>query len=93
VSIARALLKSPELLLLDDATSSLDNKTEDSFWDSISEKYPGVTVVFASHRINTIKRADRVFLLDNGVITASGSFGSLIQDSAAFKKLLQSEKC
>jgi ATP-binding cassette subfamily B protein len=93
VSIARALLKSPELLLLDDATSSLDNKTEDSFWDSISEKYPGVTVIFASHRINTIKRADRVFLLDNGVITARGSFNDLIQDSAAFKKLLQSEKC
>ncbi len=93
VSIARALLKSPELLLFDDATSSLDNKTEDSLWESISEKYPGVTVIFASHRINTIKRADCVLLLDNGVITARGSFNDLIQDSAAFKKLLQSEKC
>ncbi len=93
VSIARALLKAPRLLLLDDATSSLDNKTEDNFWDAIIEKYPGITVIFASHRLNAIKRADRVFLFDNGIITASGSFNNLIQDSKAFKKLLQSEKC
>ncbi|HOD41456.1 MAG TPA: ABC transporter ATP-binding protein [Candidatus Wallbacteria bacterium] len=92
VSIARALLKSPKLLLLDDATSSLDNKTEDSFWDSVSEKYPGVTVIFASHRINTIKRADRIFLLENGRITTSGTFEELSRNSEAFKKLLQSEK-
>jgi ATP-binding cassette subfamily B protein len=91
VSIARALLKSPELLLLDDATSSLDNKTEDSFWDGITKNYPGATVVFASHRINTIKRADRVIMLEGGEITASGTFDELMRNSAAFKKLLQSE--
>ena len=91
VSIARALLKSPELLLLDDATSSLDNKTEDSFWDGITKNYPGATVIFASHRINTIKRADRVIMLEGGEITAVGTFDELMRNSAAFKKLLQSE--
>lgn len=92
VSIARALLKSPKLLLLDDATSSLDNKTEDCFWDGIAANYPGATVIFASHRLNTIKRADRIIMLEGGAIAAAGTFDELTRGSGKFRKLLQSEQ-
>lgn len=92
VSIARALLKSPEILLLDDATSSLDNKTEDLFWDKLEANYGKVSVIFASHRLNTIKRADRVLVLSEGKLAEGGTFEELMQNSEIFKKLIQSEK-
>lgn len=90
VSIARALLTSPAILLLDDATSSLDSGTEDLFWDSIERNYPGVTVVFASHRMNTIRRADRVIVLSGGRVADSGSYDELDERSEEFRKLMQS---
>ncbi len=92
VSIARSLLKSPDIILLDDATSSLDNKTEDTFWTEVAKSYAGATIIFTSHRLNTIKRADRVFILEAGKIADSGSFDDLMENSAIFKKLIQTEK-
>jgi len=92
VSIARSLLKSPDIILLDDATSSLDNKTEDTFWTEVAKSYAGATIIFTSHRLNTIKHADRVFILEAGKIADSGSFDDLLENSAIFKKLIQTEK-
>lgn len=89
VSIARAILKSPEILILDDATSSLDNKTEDNFWSLIKRNYDKTTVLFTSHRVNTIKYADKIYVLDKGKIADSGSFDHLMQNSMIFKKLIQ----
>jgi len=91
VSIARALLTSPKIILLDDATSSLDSRTEDSFWDCVSENYPGVTMVFSSHRMNTIRRADRVFVISAGKISDGGTFDELMEKSWDFRRLMQSE--
>ena len=73
LGIARALFTKPQLLILDEATSSLDGETEEEITDSIQEILGHVTVIAIAHRLSTIRKADRVVYLSNGEILAIGS--------------------
>jgi len=78
VSIARALLKDPEILILDDSFSAVDTKTEEVILSSIRELREGKTTIVIAHRISTIKEADKIVLIDEGKLVAIGSHDQLM---------------
>lgn len=84
LGIARALYTDPLVLVLDEATSSLDTKTEDEVTKSIRSLQGQVTLISVAHRLSTIKDYDRVCYLDDGVIAASGSFQEVATSLPAF---------
>lgn len=84
LGIARALYTDPLVLVLDEATSSLDTKTEDEVTKSIRELQGDVTLISVAHRLSTIKDYDKVCYLDDGVIVAQGTFTEVAQQHEAF---------
>jgi ABC-type multidrug transport system fused ATPase/permease subunit len=74
LGIARAMFTQPKLLVLDEATSSLDGETESNISDSIRLLHGKVTVVMIAHRLSTVRNADRVVYMCDGMIQAEGSF-------------------
>lgn len=88
ISIARELFKNTEILILDEATSSLDSETEKIIQENIEALHGRYTVILIAHRLSTIKKADIIYLLENGRISASGSFDEMIYKSPRFKKMV-----
>lgn len=84
LGIARALYTDPLVLVLDEATSSLDTKTEDEVTRAIKELQGEVTLISVAHRLSTIKDYDRVCYLDDGVIVAQGTFAEVAREHPAF---------
>ncbi|MGL5008952.1 MAG: ATP-binding cassette domain-containing protein, partial [Paracoccaceae bacterium] len=78
VGIARTLLKDPAILLLDEATSALDSQTEASIQDSLREMGQGRTVITIAHRLSTIADADRIVVLEDGLVVEEGRHEVLI---------------
>lgn len=85
IGLARALFKRARVLVLDEATSALDTDTERAVLDTIYNLSPAITVVFITHRIPTIRKCDRIFLLEEGDLTASGTYDSLMKESERFR--------
>lgn len=85
IGIARSLVANPRILFLDEATSSLDAKTEAEISHKIFSKLVDVTRVVIAHRISTIQSADRIIYLDEGKIVGQGSFSELINQVPAFR--------
>lgn len=86
IGIARALFTNPLLLVLDEATSSLDGQTESDFSEAIKSLHGQVTVVLVAHRLSTIRNADQVIYLSNGTITANGTFDEVRNSVPDFAK-------
>jgi ATP-binding cassette subfamily B protein len=78
VGIARTLLKNPPILLLDEATSALDTETERDIQESLKAMGEGRTVITIAHRLSTIADADRIVVLENGVVTEEGTHDDLL---------------
>lgn len=87
LSIARAILKDSPILVLDEATSALDAKTEHKIQLAISNLIQNRTTIIIAHRLSTIKKADRIFLFDNGEIIEEGNFDSLMKKKGKFYDL------
>jgi ATP-binding cassette, subfamily B, bacterial PglK len=87
VGLARALYSNPGLLVMDEATSALDAESENEINTALDEMRGKVTVVLIAHRLNTIQRSDVVFLIEDGRITASGTFPELLKNNATVQKL------
>lgn len=87
IGIARALYNDPSILVMDEATSALDNQTERFVMQAIDEFRRDRTIVIIAHRLSTVKNADRIFIMDSGKITDSGTYNELMQKSESFKKL------
>ena len=79
VGIARALYKNPEILILDEATSSLDNKTESAIMGSINSFKKKLTIIIVSHRLSTIKNCDYIFFIKDGKIIDKGNLEYLLK--------------
>ncbi len=88
IAIARSLYRHPDLLILDEATSALDGATEAELIETLIELSPELTTIIVSHRIAPIQAADRVAMMDEGRITAVGSFATLVSDTEAFQDLV-----
>ena len=87
IAIARALLIDPRVLILDDATASVDATTEALIRDGLREAMRGRTTIIIAHRLSTIALADEVVVLDQGRIAARGTQGELLETSAVFREL------
>ena len=77
-AIARAILRNPRLLILDDALSSVDTLTEESILNALGRIMHGRTTILISHRVSTIRMADRIFVLEHGAIAEEGSHDELL---------------
>lgn len=89
LSIARALLKNPPLLLLDEATSALDNETERLVQQALENLRSGRTCFVIAHRLSTVQRADRIFVLQHGELAEQGTHSELLAHGGAYAKLLE----
>ena len=92
IAVARALAGRPDLLLLDDCTSSLDARNEDRLWDGLHARFPGVTVFVVSHRPTTIRRADTILVLDKGRLVGAGTHAELSRACPAYGEFLLAEE-
>ena len=91
ISIARAILKEHEILILDDSTSALDLKTEAAFYQALQKDHPDVTKIIIAQRIASIKGADRIAVLDNGGIPAIGTHEELMKTSDIYRDIYKSQ--
>jgi ATP-binding cassette subfamily C protein len=87
IGLARALYSEPGLLVMDEATSALDAESENEINKALDEMRGSVTVVMIAHRLNTVQRSDIVFLIEDGRITASGTFPELLQTNSTVQNL------
>ena len=87
LSFARALLADPRILILDEATSSIDTKTELALQEGLDRLLKGRTSFIIAHRLSTIKNADRIMYIDNGTIVEQGTHDELIAAQGAYQKL------
>ena len=89
LAIARALLKNAPILILDEATSALDNESEKLVQDSLERLMKGRTTFVIAHRLSTVKNADRILVLDDGVIIEDGSHEVLLKNSGLYQSLYE----
>ena len=87
ISIARLFLKNPPVLILDEATSALDNATEILIQNALDELCVGRTTLVVAHRLSTVKNADEIAVISNGVITEQGSHEALMQKRGVYAEL------
>ena len=89
LSIARALVRKPAILILDDSTSALDVKTENNLWDALSSEK--VTRIIITQKISTAMTADRVLLMDDGEVSAIGTHEELLETSSLYNEIYESQ--
>ena len=87
IAIARAVLKNPPILVLDEATSSVDNETEAAIQRSLEKIIVGRTTIIIAHRLSTIRNADRIFVLDKGEIIEQGTHTELVAENQLYASL------
>jgi subfamily B ATP-binding cassette protein MsbA len=92
ITIARALLKDPQLLILDEATSSLDTESEQQVQYALDKLMLNRTSLVIAHRLSTIQKADRIILIDDGQILANGTHQQLLNTSKHYKKWVQIQR-
>lgn len=92
VSIARALLKGAEILILDEATSSLDSQTETLIQEAIDEAISGRTAIVIAHRLSTIRHADKIIVVENGRVVEQGKLDDLLEKKEKFFALWEEQK-
>jgi ATP-binding cassette, subfamily B, bacterial len=89
ISIARVLLKNPAILLLDEATASVDNETERLIQEALDRLMKGRTAFVIAHRLSTIRNADRIYVMDQGQVVESGRHDDLVNAGGLYEKLCQ----
>ena len=90
--IARALLKKPKILILDDSTSAVDTHTDAMIRKAFREEIPGTTKLIIAQRVSSIQDADLILIMDGGTIAESGSHEQLMQTSAMYRRLFETQQ-
>ena len=89
IGLARAVYENPDILVLDEATSSLDNKTELEIINETNNLKNKITTIFIAHRLSTIKTCDKIFELSKGKLVNQGSFQKVIAENKDLNKFLK----
>jgi ATP-binding cassette subfamily B multidrug efflux pump len=90
-AIARAILRNPRVLILDDALSSVDTLTEEQILNRLAEVMTGRTVILISHRVSTVRGADRIIVLERGSIVEQGTHAELVENGGYYSELAQKQ--
>jgi len=90
-AIARAVLRDPRILILDDALASVDTATEERILSGLSEIMRGRTTILISHRVSTIRHAERIFVLEHGEVVAEGTHSELLASGGYYADLYQKQ--
>ena len=89
--IARALLKKPKILILDDSTSAVDTATDAKIRQAFARTIPGTTKIIIAQRISSVEHADRILVLDNGTVNAFDTHENLLQNNAIYREIYESQ--
>lgn len=92
LTIARALLKKPKILILDDSTSAVDTKTDRAIREGLAKAIPGMTTLIISQRISSIQDADRIVVLDDGKVNGIGTHAELLATNQIYQEVYQSQQ-
>ena len=92
IAIARSLYSNPSILILDEATSSLDNFTQNKIMDDLKKIKNQIPIIIVAHRLETIKNCDKIVVLSEGKITAEGTYESLLKNSTFFQEITDIKK-
>ena len=87
--IARAMLRKPAILILDDSTSAVDSATEAAIRESFAQNQKDTTVILIAQRISSVRYADQILVLDDGVLVGQGTHEELMKDSALYRRLIE----
>lgn len=90
--IARAILKKPKVLILDDSTSAVDTATEAKIREGLAKKLPNMTKIIIAQRISSVRHADQIIILDRGRVNAIGTHESLLANNKIYQEIYQSQK-
>ena len=90
--IARALLKKPKILILDDSTSAVDTKTDAMIQNAFTEYIPETTKIIIAQRISSVRNADKIIVLDDGCISAVGKHSELLETSRIYREVYESQQ-
>lgn len=91
ISIARAILKQPQILIFDDCLSAVDTETEDEILGNLRRIMHGKTTVIISHRVSSVRYADQVIVLDDGKVVESGTHASLLEKNGVYRELYKKQ--
>ena len=93
IAIARALMKKPKILILDESTSALDSESEFEIWNSIDKfrKEMKMGIIVIAHRLSSVKNCDRIIVVDHGIITESGTHQELMNLNGKYKELMEKQ--
>ena len=89
--IARALLKKPKVLILDDSTSAVDTATDAKIREALAKKIPGATKLIVAQRISSVQDADRILVLDNGAVNGFDTHGNLLQTNKIYREIYEAQ--
>lgn len=92
INIARNFIKNPKILLLDEATASLDSESEKKIQQSLNNLIDGRTTIIIAHRLSTIVKANKILFLDQGEITGEGSHETLMKEHAKYRKFVETQR-
>lgn len=88
LAIARALIKEPQLLILDDITASLDAKNEEKLWNALNSTFEDCTYIVVSNRISTVRYVDNILFLDSGIAVGNGTHDDLILENETYRNFI-----
>ena len=92
ISIARAILNDPKILILDEATSAVDTETEQQIQEAISRLVHGRTVFAIAHRLSTLKNANRLLVIEDGQLVEFGTHDELVEAGGVYARLVEAQQ-